>query len=130
LVAPGSNGCFDCLGRHDQEASRIERLSPEELEEEQNRGYIDDEDLQPEPAVIHLNGLCASKTVSVLVDLVTGSDPPDFIRYEDHDHEMTELTTEPSDSCPTCGEKGVLGVGRRSFGDAEFVPEEQPAASD
>ena len=130
LVAPGSNGCFDCLGRHDQEATHIERLSHKELEEEQERGYIDDEDLEPEPAVIHLNGICASKAVSVLVDLVTGSRPPDFVRYEDHDHEMTELTTKPSESCPTCGDEGVLGVGRRSFGDAEFIPEEQPLASD
>ena len=131
LVAPGSNACFDCLGRHDQAAARIEQLSPTERSAEQERGYIDDDELAPEPAVIHLNGQCASKAVSVLVNLVTGvHTPPDFIRYEDHDHEMTELTTEPSENCPTCGTDGVLGVGRRSFGDAHFQPDEEPAASD
>jgi len=131
LVAPGSNACFDCLGRHDQAAARIEQLSPTERSAEQERGYIDDDELAPEPAVVHLNGQCASKTVSVLVDLVTGvHTPPDFIRYEDHAHEMTELTTAPSEHCPTCGTDGVLGVGHRSFGDAHFEPVETPAESD
>jgi molybdopterin/thiamine biosynthesis adenylyltransferase len=133
LVAPGSNACFDCLGRHDQDAARIEQLSPAEREAERARGYIDEEDLAPEPAVIHLNGSCASKAVSVLTDLVTSrSAPPDFIRYEDTTNEMTELTTEPSDTCPTCGEDGVLGVGRRQFGDARFEPDEdqETAVSD
>lgn len=129
LVAPGSTACFDCLGRHDQEAARLEQLSPEEQEAERERGYIDDEALTPEPALVHLNGLCASKTVSVLVDLVTGCSPPDFVRYEDTTNEMTELTTSPSSACPTCGEDGVLGVGRREFGDAQFAPQE-PASTD
>jgi molybdopterin/thiamine biosynthesis adenylyltransferase len=131
LVAPGSNACFDCLGRHDQAAARIEQLSPAERETERERGYIDAEELTPEPALIHLNGLCASKSVSVLVDLVTGrTEPPDFIRYEDTAHEMTALTSERSANCPTCGTDGVLGVGRRSFGDAEFSPDEVTAESD
>lgn len=131
LVAPGSNACFDCLGRHDQAAARLEQLSPAEHAAERDRGYIDDDALDPEPAVIHLNGTCASKTVSVLVDLVTGrSAPPDFIRYEDTAHEMTAMTTTPSRACPTCGDDGVLGVGRRSFGDERFVPAEQQAESD
>jgi len=133
LVAPGSNACFDCLGRHDQEAARLEQSSPAEREVERERGYVDDADLAPEPAVIHLNGSCASKAVSVVVDLVTGrADPPDLVRYEDHDHEMTALTTDPSEACPTCGTDGVLGVGQRTFGDAHFEPDEEsdPAVSD
>jgi molybdopterin/thiamine biosynthesis adenylyltransferase len=131
LVAPGSNACLDCLGRHDQDAARLEQMDPAERRTERERGYIDDDELSPEPAVVHLNGQCASKAVSVLVELVTGrTDPPDFIRYEDHAHEMTELTTDPSGACPTCGSDGVLGVGRRSFGDARFDPSEETAASD
>jgi hypothetical protein len=133
LVAPGSNACFDCLGRHDQAAVRLEQLSPAERDIERERGYIDDDQLAPEPAVIHLNGSCASKAVSVLVDLVTGrSVPPDFIRYEDTDNEISELTTDPSSMCPTCGDNGVLGVGRRSFGNAHFEPdkEQDTATSD
>lgn len=125
LVAPGSNACFDCLGRHDRTASWIERMDDDALAASRERGYLEDDDLAPEPAVVHLNGLCASKTVSILVDLMTGGAvPPDFVRYEDHDHEMTALTTEPSDACPTCGTDGVLGVGRRSFGDARITSEE------
>lgn len=133
LVAPGSNACFDCLGRHDQEAARIEQLSASEREAERARGYIDDDDLAPEPIVIHLNGSCASKAVSVVVNLVTGrTEPPDLVRYEDHNHEMTALTTDPSDACSTCGSDGVLGVGRRTFGDAQFNPneEQESAVSD
>lgn len=129
LVAPGSTACFDCLGRHDQDAARLERLSPVERERQRERGYVDDE-LSPEPAVVHLNGICASKTVSVLVELVTGGSPPDFLRYEDQVHELTELVTDPSESCPTCGDDGVLGVGRRSFGDTRFVPEAESTVSD
>jgi molybdopterin/thiamine biosynthesis adenylyltransferase len=130
LVAPGSNACFDCLGRHNQDAARIEQLSPAEREVERERGYINDEQLEPEPAVIHLNGSCASKAVSVVVDLITGrSVPPDLIRYEDTENEIAELTTDPSSTCPTCGDGGVLGVGRRRFGDAQFEPEtDQDAA--
>lgn len=131
LVAPGSTACFDCLGRHNQEATRIEQMDEEAIEAGKRRGYVDDSDLAPEPALVHLNGMCASKTVSILVDLVSGgAAPPDFIRYEDHDHQMTELTTEPSDTCPTCGDDGVLGVGQRRFGDAQFEPDEEIAASD
>lgn len=130
LVAPGSTACFDCLGRHNQDATRLERLSPQEAQEQRRRGYVDDEELAPEPALVHLNGLCASKTVSVVVDLATGYEPPDFLRYEDHTHELTELTTSPSDSCTTCGEDGVLGVSRREFGDAEFTPDELATESD
>jgi len=45
---------------------------------------------------------------------------------------MTELTADPSAGCPTCGSDGVLGVGRRTFGDAQFEPEQdsESAVSD
>jgi len=125
LVAPGANACFDCLGRHAPGASHVERLSPEERAAERERGYIADEALAPEPAVVHLNGVVASKAVSVVSKLVTGhAAPPDFVRYDDLENDMTELTTEPSERCPTCGEDGLRGVGRRSFGSFETATED------
>lgn len=129
LVAPGANACFDCLGRHAPGASHVERLSPEERAAERERGYIADEALAPEPAVVHLNGVVASKAVSVVSKLVTGhAEPPDFVRYEDLENDMTELTTDPSERCPTCGEGGLLGVGRRSFGSVETAAEDDTRA--
>jgi molybdopterin/thiamine biosynthesis adenylyltransferase len=130
LVAPGATACFDCLGRHAPGASHVERLSPEEREAERERGYIADEALAPEPAVVHLNGVVASKAVSVVSKLVTGhAEPPDFVRYEDLESDMTELTTEPSERCPTCGEDGLRGVGRRSFGSVETAVEDDAPAT-
>jgi molybdopterin/thiamine biosynthesis adenylyltransferase len=129
LVAPGANACFDCLGRHAPGASHVERLSPEERAAERERGYIADEALAPEPAVVHLNGVVASKAVSVVSKLVTGhAEPPDFVRYEDLENDMIELTTDPSERCPTCGEDGLLGVGRRSFGSVETAAEDDAPA--
>jgi molybdopterin/thiamine biosynthesis adenylyltransferase len=129
LVAPGANGCFDCLGRHDAAAARVERMDDDERESAVDRGYVEEGEFAPEPAVVHLNGTTASKTVSVVSALVTGAaEPPDFVRYEDLGHEMTALSTERSEHCPTCGEEGVLGVGRREFGDVDTdpgVPDEQ-----
>lgn len=123
LVAPGANGCFDCLGRHDPAAARLERMDDDERDTAVGRGYVEEDELAPEPAVVHLNGTTASKAVSVVSALVTGAaEPPDFVRYEDLAHEMTALSTERSEHCPTCGEEGVLGVGRREFGDVDTDP--------
>jgi len=130
-VAPGATACFDCLGRHDREATRLERQSAEERARGVERGYVDEDDLEPEPAVVHLNGLCASTAVSAVVDIATGAKrPPEFVRHDSIDHEMTALATEPSAACPTCGDDGVLGVGRRSFGDARFTPESADGQSE
>lgn len=121
LVAPGVNACFDCLDRGDPEAARIEQLSDEEREEELGRGYIDQSDLAPEPAVVPLNGLVASKTVSVVAKMVTGySEPEDFIRFEGLDNELVELTTSRDESCVTCGRHGFLGRGDREVDVDEF----------
>lgn len=114
LILPGANACFDCLDRGDPEAARIERLSDEERAEELERGYIDETDLSPEPAVVPLNGIVASKTVQLVAKYVTGYAPPaDYLRFEGVDNTLTELTTVPSDRCVTCGDTGILGRGDR-----------------
>jgi len=112
LVAPGANACYDCLDRGDPEWARIEQLSDAELNEEIEQGYIDGSELAPEPAVVPLNGLIASKAVTVVAELVTGYAPPeDFLRFEGLDNELVELTTHRNDACVTCGQDGMLGRG-------------------
>lgn len=131
LVAPGANACFDCLGRHDSEAAHLERLSEWEREREFERGYVEGGELAPEPAVVHLNGVVASKAVGIISELVAGYDtPPDFLRYESLSNEFVELTTSPSEDCPACGADGVLGVGERSFGGVNSEIETGSTATD
>lgn len=121
LILPGANACFDCLDRGDPEAARIERLSDEEREEELKRGYIDETDLSPEPAVVPLNGIVASKTVQLVAKYVTGyASPADYLRFEGVDNTLTELTTVPSDRCVTCGDSGILGRGDRAPTEADL----------
>jgi molybdopterin/thiamine biosynthesis adenylyltransferase len=111
-IVPGVTGCFDCLDRGDPEQARIEQLTDEELEAEIADGYVDESTLTPEPAVIHLNGLVASKAVDALVKLLTGFDKPTpFIRYEGLNNELTAVQTRPSPECFTCSKDGILGDG-------------------
>lgn len=111
-IVPGVTACFDCLDRGNPELARIERLSPEEREEELDRGYITESDLAPEPAVVPLNGIIASKTVQLVAKYVTGyAAPESFLRVELLENELVELHTQPSDRCITCGHNGILGRG-------------------
>lgn len=103
-IAPGATACFDCLNRWNPETVRREQLSTTERKQELRRGYIDEDDLEPEPAVIHLNGTAASLAVATVAKLVTKYEqPPDFLRYDGLDNEVTEITTTPTDQCITCG---------------------------
>lgn len=121
FIAPGANACFDCLNRGDPEQARIERLSPEELDEERERGYIEDTDLSPEPAVVPLNGIVASKTVQLVAKYVTGyARPADYLRFEGIENTLEASNTQPSKRCTTCGDTGVLGRGDRTPTDADL----------
>lgn len=112
LIVPGATACFDCLDRGDPEQARIEHLSDDALEVELARGYITETDLTPEPAVVPLNGVVASKTVQLVAKYVTGYDEPAaFLRFDGLDNGLTETATVPSDNCPTCGDNGILGRG-------------------
>lgn len=115
VIAPGATACFDCLDRADPEQARIERLSEDELAEELERGYIDESDLSPEPAVVPLNGVVASKTVQEVAKLVTGyAAPAGFLRFDSLANEFEAATILPRDSCVICGADGVLGRGDRT----------------
>jgi len=110
-IVPGVTACFDCLDRGDHEQERLERMTDAELEEQVDRGYVDDEVLTPEPAVIHLNSAVASKAVSEFTKLVTGfAEPAGFLRIEDLANDLVEVTTTPSPECITCG-GDLLGRG-------------------
>lgn len=120
-IVPGANACFDCIDRGDREQARIERLSSDELDEELERGYIDETDLSPEPAVVPLNGIVASKTVQLVAKHITGyARPADYLRFEGIENSLTALTTQPSDRCTTCGDIGILGRGDRNPTNADF----------
>lgn len=129
-IVPGVNACFDCLDRGDHEQARIEQLSEDELEEQLARGYIEDSDLAPEPAVIHLNGTVASLAVNEFAKLVTGFDvPSDFLRYDGLDNDVTELSTHCSSTCLTCSNQ--LGHGDYDIDDDpadETLPENHSMA--
>lgn len=114
LIAPGANACYACLDRADPERARREHLSDEEVEAEIEEGYIEDSELAPEPAVITLNGTIASQAASVFARLVAGyAAPPDMLRYEELDADLTALTTHRDPQCPTCGTDGMLAQGER-----------------
>ncbi|QLG61946.1 HesA/MoeB/ThiF family protein [Halorarum salinum] len=103
VVLPGHSACFACLNRGDPERARIERLTEEEREEELARGYIDETQLSPEPAVVPLNGVVASKTVQLVAKLVTGyAEPPDYLHFEGVSNDLTTLSTTPRPDCPLC----------------------------
>jgi len=114
-IIPSVTACFDCLGRADPERAYIERLSPEEREQEVERGYIDETTLSPEAAVVPVNGVVASKTVQTAVKHITGySQPNDYIHVELTSNDLETLSTAPKPGCPTCGDNGVLGRGDRT----------------
>ncbi|MFC5133515.1 MULTISPECIES: HesA/MoeB/ThiF family protein [Haloferacaceae] len=121
-IVPGVNACFDCLDRGDHEQARLEQLTEDELEEQIERGYVDESQLVPEPAVIHLNGTVASSAVNEFTKLVTGFDvPADFIRYDGLDNDVTEVSTHCSSTCLTCSNQ--LGRG-------DYAVDDDPAEGD
>jgi molybdopterin/thiamine biosynthesis adenylyltransferase len=121
VIAPGATACFDCMDRGDPEQARIESLSDEALQEEVKRGYIDETSLSPEPAVVPLNGVIASKTVQTVAKLVTGYyAPAGFLRFEGIDNTLETVTIRPRATCQTCGDNGTLGRGDRDATAAEF----------
>ena len=110
-IVPGATPCFCCLNRDDSEQARIERMDDEELQAEIEQGYVEDSVLTPEPAVIHLNGLAASKAVDELVRLVTGvAEPDSMIIYQGFDNNLKTIDVPPAPQCTVCG-GDMLGRG-------------------
>jgi molybdopterin/thiamine biosynthesis adenylyltransferase len=121
FIQPGANGCMNCIDRTDPEQAYIDELSEEELEEQIERGYIDETALSPVPAVAPLNGQIAAKTVQLVAKHLTGYAPPEnFLRIETVDNTVNQLTTRPRSGCTICGEHGVLGMGDREPTDADL----------
>jgi molybdopterin/thiamine biosynthesis adenylyltransferase len=111
-IVPNVTACFSCLDRGNPEQARIERLTDEELEQEIEDGYVDGTALTPEPAVIHLNSLVASKAVDSVVKLLTEFDTPTpLVKYEGLGNDLDAFQTSPSAGCVVCGDDGMLGRG-------------------
>lgn len=112
-IQPGQSACFDCLDRGDPQQMRIEGLSDGELWDEVDRGYLPADVLEPEPAVVHLNGVVASHAVDQFTRLVTGIlEPVDLLRIDLLGYELVPMHSDRKDHCVTCGEDGVLGRGK------------------
>ena len=134
-VAPQATACFDCMERGNPEDAYREQLSETELQQQVERGYIDETALSPAPAVIMPNAMAAATAVDAVVKVVTGYDtPPDFIRHDLTSHEHAAITTAPRENCPTCGRRGVLGIGLDGLSAESVVPavasDTDPAAED
>jgi molybdopterin/thiamine biosynthesis adenylyltransferase len=108
LIVPGETACLDCLDRYNPEQARLEQLSHDELQEHIDRGYIEDTALSPEPAIVPLNGVIASKAVGLAVKHLTGYDrPTHYLRIDTLGNTIDATRTTPNDGCPTCGEHGL-----------------------
>lgn len=111
VVAPGATACFDCLSRGNPEQERLEEMDPEQREESVDRGYVDEDVLEAEPAVIQLNGQVASIAVNELVKVVTEyGEPTPFLHIDMADNSSTPMQADPGDGCSTCGELRGRGM--------------------
>lgn len=113
-VIPGTTACFDCLDRIDPQQTRIERLPEDDVEVEVEEGYVEGTALTPEPAVVPLNTTVAGMAVTELVAYLTGARPPrGFLHYQGVEADISQLDGRKSrsETCPTCGEGGILFKG-------------------
>lgn len=102
-VKPRETACFHCLDRDDPDEMYRERFTQEELEEQAERGYINREELEPAPAVIYLNAVVASLSVSVAVKhILRYTEPPGLLGYDDLTMDVTAIETEPEPDCTVC----------------------------
>jgi molybdopterin/thiamine biosynthesis adenylyltransferase len=110
VIAPGVTSCFSCINRGNQRQAQMETMQDEDLEADVEEGYIDGSELAPEPAVVHLNGLIASKAVDQFVRMVTGITEPDSL--VEYDGFQTEFSTFDIGSAPQCAVCGSEMLGR------------------
>lgn len=112
-LAPGSP-CLWCLGILDADRVRVEQLPKATYRAEVQRGYVEGLD-DPAPAVISINGVIASLGVTELLARTTGfagdAARPTLLMYKLRDGVVRRTSATPSNWCPTCSAKGVLGVG-------------------
>lgn len=104
-IVPGKSKCFDCLDRGDPERAQIERLSEEERQQRLDEGYLDEDDLLPQPAVNPLNYETAAKAIRIAAKHITRyRNPYDYIWFDTITNELDAVeNAPPTSSCPTCG---------------------------
>lgn len=104
-MVTAESGCLDCIDRIDIDRVQLERMDEEAVRQQIREGYVDEEYLEPEPAVIQLNGVVASIAVNQVVKYVTGVDRSGcFIRYDGLGEDLHRVSVPVSDECPTCTE--------------------------
>ena len=112
-VVPGVTECIDCDEYFDPEIARVEQLSGEELAAEIQRGYVEADVMVPEPSILDVNLVAVSLGLGVVKRLLTGgpTPPPALLQIEHTGYEIQRLRTHARNSCLTCGEDGILGLG-------------------
>ena len=115
VIAPGVTSCFSCINRGNQRQAQMDAMRDEDLEADVKDGYIDGSELSPEPAVVHLNGLIASKAVDQFVRMVTGIAKPDsLLEYDGFESEFSTFDIGSAPQCAVCG-SGMLGRGNSTL---------------
>lgn len=111
VVMPGV-GCLECRGFINAERAHFDLASPEEQQQERERGYGLDE---VAPSVVFLNGVVASLQVAEVVFLLAGSSlnqvTPPISLYNALGREVLPCKSQPSETCAACGADGVWALG-------------------
>lgn len=98
--------CLGCWGHIDVNAIRIESLSPEDLENEINEGYIDGANVT-QPSVISFNTYIAGAGVTELLRLVTGfsgaESPPNRLAFSFQEGVVRRNSLVGNLRCSICG---------------------------
>lgn len=105
MIGPG-RPCLGCWGHIDANAIRIESLSPEELENEVNDGYIQGANIS-QPSVISFNTYVAGAGVTELLRLVTGfsgmDNSPNRLAFSFRDGTVRRNSLAGNPKCSICG---------------------------
>ncbi len=105
-IGPG-RPCLGCWGHIDANAIRIESLSPEDIENEVNEGYIDGANVD-QPSVISFNTYVAGAGVTELLRLVTrfagAESPPNRLAFSFHEGVVRRNSLAGNPRCSICGD--------------------------
>ena len=130
VVVPAVTGCLECGGLIDKEAAAVGMLGQEELKIMTGAGYVRGTNWTPAPAVMTLNSIVASMAVQEFADMMTERSRPEYsyLIYNARSPGIDQLSLSRSDTCPLCGEKGILGAGdvkKQSRTGLKIIGEEQ-----
>ncbi|WP_424356826.1 HesA/MoeB/ThiF family protein [Methanocella sp. MCL-LM] len=130
LVVPAVTGCLECGGLIDRDEAAINLLGREELNIMARAGYVRGTNMTPAPAVMTLNSIVASMAVQEFADMMTERSRPEYsyLIYNARSPGIDQLSLTRSETCPLCGERGILGAGdikKQSKTGFKIIGEEQ-----